>query len=140
MNALKLDSFKAIREIGFVDKHGIVLKYTELDTGLQKLRIKHKALKQNWSRITDGIKNGSRLFPDKEPWCFKHLNPVFCEANETISLSWNAADTSFVNERNESQDENEVSPHFGSENTAEYSEDETQIDSFSLKLSSDQLL
>ena len=67
MNALKLDSFKAIREIGFVDKHGIVLKYTELDTGLQKLRIKHKALKQNWSRITDGIKNGSRLFPDKEP-------------------------------------------------------------------------
>ena len=140
MNALKLDSFKAIREISFVDKHGIVLKYTELDTGLQKLRIKHKVLKQNWSRITDGIKNGSRLFPDKEPWWFKHLNPVFCEANETISLSWNAADTSFVNERNESQDENEVSPHFGSENTAEYSEDETQIDSFSLKLSSDQLL
>ena len=68
MNALKLDSFKGIREISFVDKHGVVLKYTELDIGTEKLRVKHyKALKQNWSRIRDGIKNGSRLFPDKEP-------------------------------------------------------------------------
>ena len=80
------------------------------------------------------IKNGSRLSPDKEPCWFKHLNPVFCEANGTIRPSLNVADTSFVNERNESHDENEGSSYSESENPAEYSEDEAQIDSFSLKL------
>ena len=88
------------------------------------MRVKYKALKQDFSRITDRIKNRSRLSPDKEPRWFKHLNPVFCEANETISLSLSAADTLFVNERNESQDENEGSSHSESKNLAEYSEDE----------------
>ena len=77
MNVLKLDSFKEISEKGFLDKNGIVSKYTELDTGIEKLRIKHKALKQDWSRITDRIKSGSRLSPDKESRWFKHLNSVF---------------------------------------------------------------
>ena len=44
------------------------------------MRVKEKALKQDWSRIIDRIKNGSKLSPDKEPCWFKHLNPVFCEA------------------------------------------------------------
>ena len=79
-----------------------------LVTGIEKLRAKHKALKQDWSRITDRIENGKRLSPDKEPHWFKYLNLVFCEANETISLSLTAANTSFVNERNESHDENEA--------------------------------
>ena len=140
INALKLDLFKEISEKSFLDKNGIVPKYTELDIGIEKLRVKHKALKQDWCRITDGLKNGIRLSPDKEPRWFKHLNLFFCEANETISLSLSAADTSFVNKRNESQDKNDGSSYSESENSAEYSEDQTQIDSFSLKLSSDQLL
>ena len=84
MNALKLDLFKEISEKSFLDKNGIVSKYAELDTGIEKLRVKHKALKQDWNRITEHIKNRSRLTPDKEPCWFKHLNPFFCEANETI--------------------------------------------------------
>ena len=47
---------------------------------------------------------GLSLSPDRGPRCFKHSNPVFCEGNETISLSSSAADTSFVNERNENHD------------------------------------
>ena len=103
------------------------------------MRVKHKALKQDKSRIIDCIKNGSRLSPDEEPRWFKHLNQVFCEANETISLSLSAADTLFVNERNESHYKNEGSSYSESKNPAEHSEDETKIDSFSLKLSSEQL-
>ena len=78
INALKLDSFKAINEKKFQVKNGIVSKYIELDTAIDKLRVKYKALKQEWSRITDRIKNGSGFSPDKEPRWFKHLNPVFC--------------------------------------------------------------
>ena len=55
------------------------------------------------------------------------LYPFFCEANETISSSLSAADTSFVNERNETHDENEGLSYSESENPAEYSGDETQI-------------
>ena len=132
-----MDLFKEISEKSFLDKNGSVSKYAELDTGIEKLRVKHKALKQDWSRITDRIKNGSRLSPDKEPRLFKYLNSVFCEANKTISLSLRAPHTSFVNERNESQDKNEGSSYSESENPTEYAEDGTQIDSFSLKLLSD---
>ena len=118
MNALELNSFKEINEKNFQGKNGNV----------SKLRVKYKALKQEWSWITARIKNGSRLCPDKESRWFKHLNPVFCEANETIRLSSSTADTSFVNERNESQDESEGSSYSKSENPAENSEDETQTD------------
>ena len=71
--------------------------------------------------------NNYLLSPDKEE-TFKHFNPVFCEANETISLSSSAADTSFVNERNVSHDESEGSSYSESENPTENSEDETQTD------------
>ena len=132
MNALKLDSFKEINEKKFLDKNGIALKYTELETGTEKLRIKHKVMKQDFSRITDRIKNGSRLSPNKEPRWFKHLNLVLCEANETISLLLSAGDTSFVNERNESHDENEGSSCSESENLAKYTEDENQTSFYKL--------
>ena len=127
MNALKLDSFKEINEKNFKDKNGIVSKYTELDTGIDKFRVKYKALKQEWSRITYCVKNGSGVSSDKEPRWFKHLNSFFCEANETISLSSSAADTSFVNEPNENHNASEGSSYSESENLPEYSEDETQI-------------
>ena len=73
-------------------------------------------------------KNGSGLSPDKKPDWFKHLNQVSCEANETISLSSSAADTSFMNERNENHDESEGSSYSESENPVENPEDETQTD------------
>ena len=40
MNALKLDLFKEISEKSFLDENGIVSKYTELNTGIEKLRVK----------------------------------------------------------------------------------------------------
>ena len=61
MNALELDSFKKINEKKFQNKNGIVLKYNEIDTGIGKVRVKYKPLKQDWSRITDHINNGSGL-------------------------------------------------------------------------------
>ena len=61
MNALELDTFKKINEKKFQNKNGIVLKYNEIDTGIDKVRVKYKALKQDWSRITDHINNGSGL-------------------------------------------------------------------------------
>ena len=48
MNALKLDSFKEINEKSFLVKNGTVLKYTELDTGIETLRLKYKVLKQDF--------------------------------------------------------------------------------------------
>ena len=141
-NGLKLDLFKEIDKKSFLGKNGIVSKYAEIDTGIKKLRVKYKARKQDWSRTTDSIKNGSRLSTNKEPRWFKpaSLVRVFFEANETISLYLSVTDTSFVNERNESHVEHEGSSYSESENPAEFSEHETQINSFSLKLSSDQLL
>ena len=56
MNALKWDLFKEINEKNFLDKNDIVSNYTELGTGIEKFRVKYKALKQDWSRITDCTK------------------------------------------------------------------------------------
>ena len=64
-NAVKLDSFKEINEKHFQDKNSIVLNYNELDTGIDKLKVKYKVLKQDWSRITNRIKNGTGLSPHK---------------------------------------------------------------------------
>ena len=41
MNAMKLGSFKEINEKNFQDKNGIVPEYTELGTGIDKLRVKY---------------------------------------------------------------------------------------------------
>ena len=71
---------------------------------------------------------GLSLSPDRGPRCFKHSNPVFCEGNETISLSSSAADTSFVNERNESHDKSRGYWYSEKENPAENLEDKTQAD------------
>ena len=71
MNGLKLDSFKEIDKKSFLGKNGIVSKYAEIDTGIKNLRVKYKARKQDWSRTTDSIKNGSRLSTNKEPRWFE---------------------------------------------------------------------
>ena len=45
MNALKLNSSKKINEKNFLGKNDIFSKYTGLDTSIEKLRVKYKALK-----------------------------------------------------------------------------------------------
>lgn len=77
MNAVKSDSFKEINEKYFQDKNSIVSNYAEIAIGIEQLRVKYKALKQDWS----SIKNGTGHLPDKGPHWFKHSNPVFFEAN-----------------------------------------------------------
>ena len=64
------------------DSHPILHK--TLDTLIERLRNKYKALKQEWSKIIMRIKSGSGLSPEKEPVWFKHLDPVFCETNVVI--------------------------------------------------------
>lgn len=96
LKGLKNDSFREINELNFVNKNGDPVSHKDIDTSIDKLRVKYKSLKQEWGKLTDRIKNGSGLAPDKEPRWFKHLNPVFAEANDEISLSSSAAETSFM--------------------------------------------
>lgn len=128
VKALKLDPFKEMNEKNFQDKSGNILEHAELDTSIEKLRVKYKTLKQEWNKITDRIKNGSGLSPDKEPGWFKHLNQVFSEANEDIILSSTAADTSFV--RNSRREENSDDDGERSSDNEDQlsSEDEAHVD------------
>ena len=63
-------------------KDGYPIPYKTLDTSIERLRNKYKALKQEWSKIIMCVKSGSSLSLEKETVWFKHLDPVFCEANE----------------------------------------------------------
>ena len=119
MNNLKLDLFKEINEKKSQVKNCIGSKYAELGTGIGILRAKYKALSQEWSKITDCIKNGSGLSSNKESRCFKYSNPLYLQVQQTPHL-WN--------ERYESHDGSERSSYSESENPPEYSEDETQIE------------
>ena len=65
-------------------KDGHPILHKTLDTLIERLRNKYKALKQEWSKIITRMKSGSGLSPEKEPVWFKHLDPVFCETNVVI--------------------------------------------------------
>ena len=80
-------------------KNGHPIPHKTLDTSIARLRNKHKALKQEWSKIITRTKSGSGLSPEKEPVWFKHLDPVFCETNEEMKLTSSATETSFLNEQ-----------------------------------------
>ena len=95
LKGLKNDSFKETNVLNFVNKNGDPIAHKDIETSIDKLRVKYKSLKQEWNRLNDRIKNGSGLATDKESRWFKHLNPVFVEANDEISLPSNAAETSF---------------------------------------------
>ena len=95
----------------FMNKDKTVKSYKNIETSIEKLRIKFKSFKQEWSKIQSRIKNGSGLAPEKEPHWWKYLNPVFSETNEVINLTSSAGETSFV--RNEDDDEEEDIPKDG---------------------------
>ena len=81
--------------------------YSPLDTSVNKLRRKYTNLKAEWRKISDRVKRGSGLAPEKEPkWC-KILNPVFTETNEDLEITGNSADVSFS--LNKSDDESNIS-------------------------------
>ena len=80
-------------------KDGHPITYKTLDTSIERLRNKYKALKQEWSKIITRMKSGSGLSLEKEPVWFKHLDPVFCETNEEMKLTSSATETSFLNEQ-----------------------------------------
>ena len=79
------------------DDHPIPHK--TLDTLIERLRNKYKALKQEWPKIITRTESGSGLSPEKEPVWFRHVDPVFCETNEEIKLTASATETSFLNEQ-----------------------------------------
>ena len=80
-------------------KDGHPILHKTLDTLIERLRNKYKALKQEWSKIITRMKSGSGLSLEKEPVWFKHLDPVFCETNEEMKLTSSAMETSFLNEQ-----------------------------------------
>ena len=65
-------------------KDGHPIPHKTLDTLIERLRNKYKALKQEWSKIITRMKSGSGLSLEKEPVWFKRLDPVFCETNVVI--------------------------------------------------------
>ena len=71
-------------------------RITKLDTCIEKLRIRYKWLKSEWSAKTTRAKNGSGFDPDDEPNWYKILNPVFTETHQPLNLVSSAADTSFL--------------------------------------------
>ena len=89
----------------FWDKYGdpINQRDSSICLWIDKLQINLKNFKQEWSKLTYRINNGSRLTADKERHWFKHLNQIFTKVNDAINFSSNAAETSFPNEEKESQ-------------------------------------
>ena len=63
-------------------KDGHPIPHKTLDTSIERIRNKYKALIQEWSKTIMRIKGGSGLSP---VW-FKHLDPVFFETNEEMKL------------------------------------------------------
>ena len=83
---LKSDSFRYINNLNFLDTYGDPINHKHLDASIDKLQIKCKSLKQEWSKFIDRIKNGSRLALDKKTRWFKLLNLDFAEVNDAINL------------------------------------------------------
>ena len=76
---------------------------------MDKLRKKYKNLKSEWNSITNRAKQGSGLTPVAEPPWFAHINGIFSETNAEVNLVSHASDLSFVNEQQETdEDEDDV--------------------------------
>lgn len=74
LKGLKKSRYKNINKLNFVNKNGEPASHKNLDTPIDKLRVNYKSLKQVWSKLTDRMKNGSRLAPDETLRRFKHLS------------------------------------------------------------------
>ena len=82
-------------------KDGHPIPHKTLDTSIERVRNKYKALIQEWSKTITRIKGVSGLSP---VW-FKHLDPVFFETNEEMKLTSSATETSFLNEQDREYEE-----------------------------------
>ena len=112
-------------------KDGHPILHKTLDTLIERLRNKYKALKQEWSKLTTRIKSGSDLSPQKKSVWFKHLDPVFCETNEEMKLTSIATETSFLNEQDGEYEEvrsGEEDIFSGTENMDKKNELESEIE------------
>ena len=89
-------------------------RFSDVDSSMEKLRRKYTNLKQKWREISDRIKHGSGLNPNKEPGWYKYLNPIFSKTNEDIELTSEKADLSFkgdyTNYNSPSSDEDSANP------------------------------
>ena len=109
----------------FMNKDNTIKSYKNIETSIDKLRIKFKSFKEKWSKIQSRIKNGSGLAPENEPHWWKNLNCVFSKTNEVINLTSSTGQTSFV--RNEDDDNQEViSNDGGQESDVEVGEEKIQ--------------
>ena len=100
---LKSKKFKDINEAeNFTDANGKVENYRPLDTSIEKLRVRYKGLKKEWREVTQRAKSGSGLASESEPVWFQFLDHIFTETNEDVALFSAAADTSFVNDAQDS--------------------------------------
>ena len=102
----------ALRDEAFIDKNGKenftdkkrnIKPYQKLDTSTAKLRNQMKTLKKEWRNITDKIKNGSGLAPEKEPDWYLFLNLQLAETKREINVTSGALQTSFVDDVEESE-------------------------------------
>ena len=112
-------------------KAGHPILHKTLDTSIERLRNKYKALKQEWSKITTRIKSGSDLSPQKKSVWFKHLDPVFCKTNEEMKLTYSATETSFLNEQDgeyEEERNGEEDVFSGADDMDENNELESEIE------------
>ena len=74
----------------FMSKDNTIKSYNNIETSIDKLRIKFQSFKQEWSKIQSRIKNGSGIAPEKEPHWWKYLNCDFSKTNEVINLTSSA--------------------------------------------------
>ena len=57
----------------FMNKDNTIKSHKNIETSIDKLKIKFKSFKQEWPKIQSRIKNGSGLAPEKEPHWWKYL-------------------------------------------------------------------
>ena len=50
----------------FINKDNTIKSYKNIETSIDKLRIKFQSFKQEWSKIQSRIKNGSGIATEKE--------------------------------------------------------------------------
>ena len=120
----------------FKDKRN-VKDYKKLDTSITKPGNKFKSLKSEWCKLHSRIKRGSGLAPSHKVLWFKHMDPVFSEANAEIRLSSSAHETSFVQEDGES-DDTDSNEEDSRENTIQTLEQIQAVDNEDLDSSDDQ--
>ena len=112
-------------------KDGYPIPYKTLDTSIERLRNKYKALKQEWSKIIMRIKSGSGLSLEKKTVWFKHLDPVFCETSEEMKITSSVTETSFLNEQDgeyEEERNGEEDIFSGADDTNENNELESETE------------